>query len=357
MFNQVSDEIINIWTSSRSTRKSPTGWITGNAPCCTHRGETQDTRRRGGLMASGGGVSFHCFNCGFTASYQPGWHLNYKLRKFLSWAGTDENTIKRLVIEAIRVRDLVGVPEEHKREHKEIEFNERPLPEGAMSFRELATFNELNDWKEFDVLKRAVDYVANREIKIDIFDPESYDFYITDAKKYNLNDRLIIPFYWQDKIVGYTGRALEDGIRPKYFNDMEPNYVFNVNKQKKDSKFVIVTEGPMDAMSIDGVAVLSAEVSETQADIIDSLGREVIVVPDFDKKKNKWDKMTWAGGKLVDAAEEYGWSVSFPIWKDDCKDINAALVKYGKLFVLKSILDSVQSSRLKIELQRKLYNR
>ena len=104
-------------------------------------------------------------------------------------------------------------------------------------------------------------------------------------------------------------------------------------------------------MAVDGVAVLGSECSEVQADIIDSLGKEVIVVPDADR----------AGMKLVNQAIEYGWSVSFPIWQREgakiCKDVSEAVRMYGKLFVLKSILDSRESSKLKIELMRKkLYN-
>jgi DNA primase len=100
-------------------------------------------------------------------------------------------------------------------------------------------------------------------------------------------------------------------------------------------------------MSIDGVAVLSNECSETQADIIDSLGREVVVVPDADR----------AGTKLIDAALEYGWTVSYPIWLKDYKDLNEATVELGRLFVLKSILAARETGRLKIELLRKrLYN-
>jgi 5S rRNA maturation endonuclease (ribonuclease M5) len=123
--------------------------------------------------------------------------------------------------------------------------------------------------------------------------------------------------------------------------------VFNINNQEKDWKFVIVSEGPFDAMSVDGVAVLNNEVNETQADIIESLGREVIVVADRDR----------AGSKMLNSAMEYGWSASFPVWQETCKDINEAVVKYGKLFVLKAILDAKETSKLKIELMRKkLYN-
>jgi DNA primase len=73
------------------------------------------------------------------------------------------------------------------------------------------------------------------------------------------------------------------------------------------------------------------------------LGREVIVVADRDR----------AGAKMVNNAIEYGWSVSFPVWLETCKDVNEAVVKYGKLFVLKTILDSKYSSKLKIELMKK----
>jgi DNA primase len=113
--------------------------------------------------------------------------------------------------------------------------------------------------------------------------------------------------------------------------------------QKPDSKFVVVCEGPFDAMSIDGVSVSGAEISDTQVDQIDRLQREVIVVPDRDS----------AGRKLVDRAIEAGWSVSFPVWQETCKDVNEAVVKHGKLFVLKCILDAKETSKLKIELKKK----
>jgi DNA primase len=96
-------------------------------------------------------------------------------------------------------------------------------------------------------------------------------------------------------------------------------------------------------MAIDGVAILGNECSENQADIIDSLGREVIVVPDHDR----------AGINLINNAIEYGWSVSFPVWHDTCKDINDAVRRYGKLFVLKTILDARETSRLKIEIKKR----
>jgi hypothetical protein len=330
MLNIISDFIKGILPTKKKT--TPSGWTSFNAPCCHHNGESVDTRGRGGLTANlDGSVSFHCFNCNFKASYQPGRHLTFKFRKLLKWLGADDTDIKRLVIEAIRVRELVA-PEEVKAEAEEekIDFKVRDLPEDAENLVAL------------DYVHPALEYCVARKIDI-----AKYQFYATRQAQYNLHKRIIIPFVWQSKTIGYTARAIEETVKPKYHSNYEPNFVFNINNQQVDSKFVIVCEGPFDAMSIDGVAVLNNECNETQADIIESLGKEVIVVADRDR----------AGAKMINNAIEYGWSVSYPVWLETCKDVNEAVVKYGKLFVLKTILDSKQTSKLKIELmKKKLYN-
>jgi 5S rRNA maturation endonuclease (ribonuclease M5) len=338
MLNTVQDFVKSVLPARKKT--TPSGWTSFNAPCCQHNGESADTRGRGGLTANAdGSVSYHCFNCNFKASYQPGRHLTFKFRKLLRWLGADENDVKRLVIEAIRIRELVNPNEVKLEQEEKIEFKVRALPESAVSFQQFLSFHILNDFQNVpQLLNSAVDYVKERKIDIN-----KYDFYWTDSTEHSLHQRVIIPMYWEGKIVGYTSRAFVDGVKPKYYSNYEPNMVFNLNNQLPDAKFVIVCEGPFDAMSIDGVSVMSNDCSETQADIIESLGREVIVVPDADK----------AGAQLVKRAIEYGWTVSFPVWQETCKDINEAVVKYGKLFVLKSILDARESSKLKIELMRK----
>ena len=344
MLNIISDFVKTILPAKRKT--TPSGWTSFNGVCCPHNGESADTRGRGGLTANAdGSVSYHCFNCGFKASYQPGRHLTFKFRKLLGWLGANDGDVKRLVIEAIRIKDLVA-PEQVKLEPEEkIEFKVRELPVDAVSFQQLLTHHLLDDFRNVPpLLNSAVDYVRSRKINID-----KYDFLWTDSTEHSLHQRVIIPIIWESNPIGYTSRAFTDGVKPKYYSHYEPNVVFNTNNQQRDWKIVIVCEGPFDAMAIDGVAVLGNEVAEVQADIIDALGREVIVVADADK----------SGAKLVDAALKYGWSVSFPVWQEDadCKDISDAVIKYGKLFVLKSIIDAKETSKLKIELLRKrLYN-
>lgn len=325
MYHSITDTVMQLIPGRR--RQSASGWISFNAVCCQHRGQGADTRGRGGIIANGdGGVSYHCFNCSYKTGYSPGRHLGYKFRKLLEWLGADENTIRRLVIEAVRLKDLV--PKESINYQKEqINFKARPLPD---------------DVDLVDTDSAALEYCQQRHI-----DLNKYPLLVSQRTEHNLNRRVIIPFTWQNQLIGFTSRAWSPLIKPKYYSQYEPNYVFNIDKQPNDARFVIVAEGPFDAISVDGIAVLSNECSEQQADIIDSLGREVIVVPDGDR----------AGNRLISNAIEYSWTVSFPIWHETCKDINEAVVRYGKLFVINSILAARETTRLKIELKRKkLYN-
>lgn len=328
MLTSITDTITQYLPSKRKTSSS--GWISFKAPCCTHRGESADTRGRGGIIINPtGGISYHCFNCNFTANYTPGYHLNYKFRKLLSWLGVDENGIRRLVIDALRVKELIAPGQIETQPKQEISFSPRALPPGSVNILESRD-------------ESATTYILGRGL-----DPAQTTFYTSNSTAHNMNRRVIIPFTWQNELIGYTSRSWDPTVKPKYHNSYDNNFVFNVDNQQKDWKFVIVCEGPFDALSIGGVAILSNECSEIQADIIEQLGREIILVPDADR----------AGTKLVDHAAEYGWTVSFPVWLETCKDINDAVIKYGKLFVLKSIIDARETSRLKIELRkRKLYH-
>ena len=336
MIDSIQQTVLQLLPARRKTGQN--GWISFNAPCCVHNGETADTRGRSGVKTGNGQISYHCFNCGYTASFIPGRHLTYKFRKLLAWLGADDNTVRRLVIEAVRLKDLIA-PEEIKEPAEEIKFEARTLPAEAKEIKELNAFYLLGDYQQVPAeYLAAVEYVARRQININ-----KYEFYWTPEEAYNLHRRIIVPFYYEKNIIGYTARAIADGIKPKYYSNHPADTVFNLDQQQADWQFVIVCEGPFDAMSVDGVAVSGSEISDQQAELIDRLQREVIVVPDTDR----------AGRKLVDRAIELGWTVSFPIWQETCKDINEAVIKYGKLFVLKSILNARETSKLKIELKRK----
>jgi DNA primase len=106
---------------------------------------------------------------------------------------------------------------------------------------------------------------------------------------------------------------------------------------------VIVVEGIFDALSISGVAVMHADISDAQARLIRSLDRDIVVVPDQDR----------AGLALIERAVELGWSVSMPDWPAGVKDVNDAVIKLGKLVTLLTIMQARETSKVKIALKLK----
>ena len=106
-------------------KKTPSGWTSFNAPCCIHNGESADKRKRGGIMTSADGtLSYHCFNCGYKASYIIGRRLTAKMRQLMSWLGIADDTIRKLAIEAMRHEES-----DTKYEKKKfVKFNKKELP-------------------------------------------------------------------------------------------------------------------------------------------------------------------------------------------------------------------------------------
>jgi hypothetical protein len=312
------------------TKTSPSGWISFNAPCCHQRGHARDTRKRAGVMFSEGMV-YNCFNCKYTASWQPGRTLTEKFKNLCRWLGADDNQVKELVFEALKTESTEYEPEHFV---EKVKFTKKELPEGALP---------LVEWLDADLdaeqeqqLIAVVEYVVNRG-----YDPLDGNFYWSPMPGFA--DRVIIPFLYEGAVVGNTARKVKEG-RPKYLSDQHPFFVFNVDAQDPLNKYVFVCEGPFDALAVDGVALLTNEISQQQAHIINGLGKEVIVIPDQDK----------AGLALINQAVDYDWSVAFPNWSEDVKDCADAVKKYGKLFVVVDIIETAQKGAIRLEMAKKM---
>lgn len=307
-------------------KQSPSGWISFNAVCCAHRGERIDKRSRGGvLIQTDGSFTYHCFNCGFKASYHSTEQLSHKCRQLFNWLGVDEETINRLNLESIRNRSLVGRIQ-HSKPKFIPKFELTTLPEGS----------ELINPHDPDH-ERFVDYLHSRSVNIN-----EHKYYLTTDGKSRNKNRIIIPFTHDNRLVGYTSRFI-DGRSPKYIHQHPTGYVFGIDHQQKDWQYVVIVEGVFDAILTRSVATLHNGISDNQAELINGLNKQVIVVPDRDR----------AGRKVIDRAVELGWAVSFPEWDTDIKDCADAVKRYGRLTTLISIVESAEKSRLKIELRGK----
>jgi len=290
------------------------------------------------MAGADGTISYHCFNCGYKTSYVIGRKLTQRMRTFMSYIGIADNTIKKLAIEAMRYEE--GDIKYKKK--KFVQFVKKQLPKNTY---------KLDIWLEKYIAKdltkpqyNKIDGLLNY-LKIRGIDPSWYDFMYSPDMYFNFDQRVIIPFYWRGDIVGYTGRLFEKSEKVKYVTEVQPGYVFNMDTQDWTRKFVIVTEGPFDAITISGVSILGSEINDIQRELIDGLNRQIIVMPDRDAP----------GEKLVNQAIEFGWNVAFPEWDEKVADVADAVLKYGRLFTIQSILKSTESNKLKIDLKRKLY--
>ena len=321
--------MIDLLSYLPSKRKSTSsGWISFNAPCCVHNGESADRRQRGGIKVTDQGWSYHCFNCNFTASFIIGRNLSFKARRFLQWLGIPQEEIERINLESLRHRSVQGILDDRQRVAnavQDIQFEDRELPEGFIIVDEKTSVH----WQ----------YLRDRCIPLD------YPMGMNGGKpnaKWTPRPGVIIPFTYDGRIVGHTTRYLDDKT-PKYIHDIQPGYVFGTDLQRPDWQHALVVEGVFDALSIAGLAVLHADISDAQARLIRGLGREVTVVPDRDT----------AGMRLIDRALELGWAVSMPAWPDHIKDVNDAVKHYGRLTTMIHIFQARETSRIKIELRKK----
>ena len=141
MSGLVFDTVFSHLPSKRKT--TPSGWTSFNAPCCHHNGTTQDTRQRGGLIKNntGDGVSYHCFNCGFKASWQSGRKLSGKMKKLLQWLGASDDTITKLALAVLQLNETQGFKDTIIELPK---FVDKDLPEGARPI------NAWADWKALE---------------------------------------------------------------------------------------------------------------------------------------------------------------------------------------------------------------
>jgi hypothetical protein len=305
------------------------GWISFNSPCCHHRGHKPDRRMRGGIKLDGNNFSYHCFNCDFKCGFTLGKTLSSNTKTLLKWLGVDEQQITRINLESLQHKDLLDYTKPTKPKIK-IKFKEVALPNGEM----LDADNPRH--------KTFIEYLSKRRINY-----SDYPFLVTPNDLGRNRNRVIIPFTFENKIVGNTSRYLDDR-KPKYLNDQPSGYLFGYDFQRPEWSVCMVTEGVFDALSIDACALGTNTISFEQQELLRRLNRTIIVVPDQDK----------SGIELCEQALEIGYKVSLPEWGlndlgKPIKDVNEAVVKYGRLPVLLSILQSATTSKIKIDMTRR----
>lgn len=335
----VHDILLNNLPARR--RQSPRGWLIFNGPCCHHRGHNQDTRHRGNLLISPDGVvGYNCYNCGFKTRFD-GVNLSKNFELLLHWLGASDEEIKSAKLEILKNKIDGTGPEQFVSPITFTKsFKETDLPKQAVPIQSVLEWDDIpNDYLQ------VIDYLISRGDAV----ASNYDYYWSPDTKHDMNKRIIIPFYFKDTVVGWTARYAGKppaGVSRYYNSHLEPGYLFNNDViDKPNRKYILLVEGPFDAIAIDGVAVLGSELSKEQLIWLLQSDKEVVVVPDRQKTNQG----------LIDAALDHNWYVSFPEWEDDIKDCADASARYGRIYTLRSILESKTNSALQISVRRQMF--
>ena len=95
------------------------------------------------------------------------------------------------------------------------------------------------------------------------------------------------------------------------------------------------------------MALTHNEIGDQQYQLLKTLNRTIICVPDQDK----------SGMRLIEQALDYGFNVSIPEWDTGIKDINDAVKKYGKVYTLMKILKSSTHNIIRVTMAKKALER
>lgn len=313
----------------RFTGPPQRGW---NSCYCEHCGDGSRTKGpRGGWLFQDGLAFYNCFNAGCEGSFDI--ERDHPLSKSM-----------------IDIMQSFGIP---MREYKLLQLKLKKNATGIKTAEQRRTqinkieipshFYKLSDADaDDDIAIAAKKFLLERRI-----DPTSYPFYLSTGVCKNgtprdkelaklLRTRLIIPAFRGDDMIYYQGRDL--GIcgptRLKYVSPDLPRsgVIYGYNRLYENLKSpLFVTEGWFDSHLLNGVAVMENKLTSQQIELLSRSPRPKVIVPD-----RKGDSK-----RLAEDAIKAGFGVSIPNW-GDCKDVNEAVMKYGRLYVAKCVVDEIK---------------
>jgi hypothetical protein len=267
-------------------------------------------------------VGYNCFNCGHSAIYDEYKNddMTDDMVKVLNGFNIPDTEWKQVLLTSMALRSNSPLKIKEKSEYIEIEPKEIDLPKDFYRLED-------NDDK-WTVIAR--DYLEHtREI-----DPDSHPFYLYKGQDKKWKGRLIIPVYKDNRLIYYQGRSLVK-TQKKYMSPPLPKdkVLYGYDKLFVNPEFPLyVVEGWFDAVAVDGIAIFGNQLSKEHIKWLNRSQRSKVIIPD-----------RFGDGQLLsDQAIKLGWSVSTPEI-GSCKDMNEAFVRFGKLYLMKTIAEQTNS--------------
>jgi len=286
------------------------GFHTMKCPVCN------DTKVRGGFAFFPDRIAYNCFRgkCDASTEYKYDAYMPKRFRHLMDVLGVDVPIELKVYNKKPKIFDKLNEDIYEKHSYSTIE-----IPSDFVQYHP-----DYHYW--FD------DFLKSRHVTF------TQDLYV--GKEDTWKNKLIIPFYYHGKLIGWQGVSVFDGKTFYLTSGDNTDLMFINNHNGYIKKNPIVVEGIMDAASIpDAIAILGNSVSKKQAYLLK--GHDPILLPD--RKDSDFIKI----------AKRYGWRISIPEWK--VKDANAAIQTYGKFVTMKMIHDGIQDNMLKAEVKLNLW--
>lgn len=282
-------------------------YIKGNkinmrCPICGDSKKSNRKKRFWATWSPDGTCCINCFNCGYSSTFAE---LVSRLKSIP-------------LHEAIRFVESIDFNDVPKLLNKEVEI----IEENKFIEGECTTFNEIIDdcisiddvcdgYIQKQYQDKLNEFIKNRLI--------SSDYKIFIAFKGDYKGRIILPIYRYDDIIYFQGRSLfESDVKYKNPEIDKTGIIMNLEYFNKD-KFIIVSEGIIDAMSVEyhqGTSVLGGSFNDQLLSILFNLTNEgVIFVSDNDERGNK-ERL-----KIINESY-YNKKLFYFIPPNPCKDIN-----------------------------------
>lgn len=280
-----------------------------------------DYKQRAGFKFENGKIHYHCFNCSIDKShYENAKTMSSEFREILNAFHINNNEIDNILSKKFFNPNIKNKKENVKTDlifPSKIDLPLKSYP-----------FDEEQDllWKEI-----ASTFLLSRGLT-----EQSYTWYLSNDR--HLRSKLIIPFFFQGKIIYWQAREMDPENNERYKNPSvsRGNIIFNFDELSRYTKEpLFITEGVLDAISIgqNAIALVGSTLSPFKIEMLKRVkDREIIFV--IDKDKN--------GKTLGENVVKHGWTITFI--DGELADANEALQKMGKIWMLNNIIENKKTN-------------
>ena len=283
-----------------------------------------DHSPRGAFRFDDDKTGYNCFNCGARFAYTEGkGNLSNAAKEILEKFGISREDLRRITSTLFTPKTDV--------ENITLDDIKRPklfTPEVAFPDRCYALLSTEHE----DIQEPILEYLLNRNI-----DPSRTKFYFSLNPKFAR--RVIIP-YWRDgKLIYWQARHIDSGVKPRYMNCTvaKDAVLYGYDRLTDyDESPLFVTEGVFDAILVNGIAIMSADLNASKIEILKRTRRRLIFIRDRDAR----------GDKLSQIVINNGWEITTVDKR--AGDVNDSINRFGAAYTALSLIRNAQKPENRI---------